>query len=85
MVLGSQEALPGHTDPQIYVHNILSTAPILLNQKAGMYGQHVTVLPIALAMNLMEPGFEQQEEVIKVMEGPSGKLVKSYLLKLRFW
>jgi hypothetical protein len=76
--------LPEHTDPQIYVHNIVSTTPILLNPSSGMYGQHVMILPFALALQYAEATAKHREMVTKVMEGPQGELVKSLLLKVNF-
>lgn len=73
---GPMATLPDRMDPQVYIHNLVSTAPILLNPRSGMYGQHVTILPFALALQYSESSAEQLG-TSKILEGPQGQLIRS--------
>jgi hypothetical protein len=77
-----QTTLPDYTDPQIYVRNIALTTPTLLNPSAGIYGQHIMILPFALALQYSESANGQRDTLVRVMEGQQGDLVKGFLLRV---
>ncbi|KAK3373063.1 hypothetical protein B0T24DRAFT_529285 [Lasiosphaeria ovina] len=81
---GPEALLPAHTDPGIYIRKILDTVPLLLSPKAGLYGQHAAILPLAVAVQYtlaLESSIgDLQERLMAVLEQPSCALIRSFLV-----
>ncbi|KAK0734787.1 hypothetical protein B0T26DRAFT_689648 [Lasiosphaeria miniovina] len=85
---GPEPVLPAHADPAIYIRNIVDTVPLLLRRKAGLYGQHAAILPLAVALQyalaLGSPMDELRERLMGILAEPSGALVRPFLIGYDF-
>jgi hypothetical protein len=79
------DGLPERANPYPYIRNIANVVHVLLRPSAGMYGQHIAVFPMGIALQFAmtdKAMIGEQEMLVRNFEGRRGQAVNGFLLSV---